>query len=78
MSTSRQPEKVETQNKNGQTSWFTGLTKELNQIKVFAIIALLFFVVSILLFAFSGIDYAIYAAVMSVASGVLELNRDSA
>ena len=69
---------METQNKNGRTSWFTGLVRDLNQIKVFAIIALLFFVVSILLFAFSGIDYAIYAAVMSVASGVLELNRDSA
>lgn len=69
---------METQNKNGQTSWFTGLVRGLNQIKVFAIIALLFFVVSILMFAFVGIDYAIYAAVMSIASGVLELNRDSA
>lgn len=69
---------METQNKNGQTSWFTGLTEGLNQIKVFAIIALLFFVASILMFAFAGIDYAIYAAVMSIASGVLELNRDSA
>lgn len=78
MSTSSQPEKVETQNKNGQTSWFTGLTRGLNQIKIFAIIALLFFVVSILMVAFAGVDYAIYAAVMSIASGVLELNRDSA
>lgn len=58
--------------------WFIGLIRSLNQIKVFAIIALLFFVVSIIMFAFAGIDYAIYAAVMSIASGVLELNRDSA
>ena len=69
---------MKTQNKNGQTSWFTGLTRGLNQIKIFAIIALLFFVVSILMVAFAGVDYAIYAAVMSIASGVLELNRDSA
>lgn len=55
--------------------WFTGLTNTLNSIKYFTLIAACFFLLSFGFFIFQEIEVATYFAVMSVASGVLELNR---